>query len=151
MSSALETILIAIEASTSKPARKHGSGYRALCPYHGGKHHNLSISDGDDRVLLRCHSNHCDPKNILESIGLKISDIYHQALTLAQSRNYKSIATDREIRSSLEVEIIILFQWLSASNKVLFPCDEEVSRERAMEAFKRVKNGCNHYLTEGIK
>lgn len=151
MSDALHLIISTIESATGKPLRKSGSGYRALCPYHGGKHHNLSISDGDDRVLLYCHSRGCDPQNILESVGLKISDIYHEQLSPEQAKKHKSALTDCEIKSALEHEIIIIFQWLSASNTVLFPCDGEVNRERVMLAFQLVLNGCQYYIKEGIK
>lgn len=151
MSEALQKILAAVEAHTDKPARKSGDSYRVLCPYHGGKHHNLSITDGDDRALLHCHSHGCDPLLIMESIGLSIQDIYHQQLTPREQLRHKAVINDREIRAALEIELIILLQWLSASNKVLFPCDEEVDRERVMKSFSMVLNACNHYIKEGVK
>lgn len=117
----------------------------------GAKNYNLSMTDGNDRVLMHCFSRNCDPKDILERAGLHITYIYYQQLTPTQAKNHKSIVNDRVVRCALEVELIIIFQWLSASNKVLFPCDEEVSRERVMDAFRRVKGGCSHYLAEGIK
>lgn len=147
MSDAQQTIINAIEASTARPVRKSGNGYRTLCPYHGGKHHNLSISDGTDRVLLHCHSNNCDPKDILESIGLKINDIYHEQLTPAQAKRHKSIANDREIRNAFEQEILIILCWISDKNRLLFPIPEH-DEERVLQAMSRINTATAHYIKE---
>ena len=150
MSLALEQILSVIEAHTGKPARKSGKGYRALCPYHGGKHHNLSITDGDDRVLLHCHSNGCDPLLIMESIGLSIQDIYHEQLTPGQAKQHKTIINDRELKKELEFELLILLCWISDSNKAMFPIGDH-DADRVGLAIKRVSTATNHYIAEGVK
>lgn len=43
---------------------------RAVCPLHGDKDLNLSIMDTETRVNLKCFSHDCDPKDILNAIGL---------------------------------------------------------------------------------
>lgn len=149
MSEALQKTLSAIEATTDRPIRKSGDSYRALCPYHGGKHHNLSITDGDDRVLLHCHSNNCDPRDILESVGLKITDIYHQQLTPKEQRQHKAVINDRSIRNEFEHEILILLCWISDSNQLLFPIGEH-DLERVKLAMKRINTATSHYIVEGI-
>ena len=76
----LETILAAIERAetTTKPMQHSGKGFRAQCPAHGGKERNLYIADGNKRVLMVCHSRSCDPKDILESVGLGLCHCYYQ-------------------------------------------------------------------------
>ena len=56
---------------------KPNSG-RFKCPFHGGKGYNLSIRDTTNRVQITCFSRSCDPKFILESLGLSLRDIYYE-------------------------------------------------------------------------
>jgi len=56
---------------------KSNSG-RFKCPYHNGTGYNLSIRDTTNRVQLTCFSRSCDPKFILESLGLSLRDIYYE-------------------------------------------------------------------------
>lgn len=58
--------------------KKHSSNqYTALCPAHGDKHNSLSIGYRSDKSqwLIYCHAG-CDCKDILNAVGLKMSDLY---------------------------------------------------------------------------
>lgn len=58
--------------------KKHSSNqYTALCPAHGDKHNSLSIGYRCDKShwLIYCHAG-CDCKDILNAVGLKMSDLY---------------------------------------------------------------------------
>ena len=53
--------------------------YRARCPAHNGNSDDsLSIKEGDDgRALLICHA-HCGKEDILEALGLSMTDLFAQ-------------------------------------------------------------------------
>jgi len=58
--------------------KKHSSNqYTALCPAHDDKHNSLSIGYRSDKShwLIYCHAG-CDCKDILNAVGLKMSDLY---------------------------------------------------------------------------
>ena len=95
--SKLQTLLNRLEH-----VRKHGEGYRAKCPCHGGTNKSsLSVCEKEDgRILLYCHSSECPAIDILESIGLKFSDIMPERLnhraTPEQRRKWKQDAIHRD-------------------------------------------------------
>ena len=63
------------EIITRFDAHKNGNGYMAKCPIHADSTASLSISEGKDgRILLNCFAK-CETKNIVEAIGLKMSDL----------------------------------------------------------------------------
>lgn len=67
--------------------KKQGSGYTAQCPGHDDKENSLSITEGTDRrILLHCHAG-CSVKEILDSMGLKLADLYPE-----KDRDRKQIA-----------------------------------------------------------
>ncbi len=56
--------------------RKNGNGWTALCPAHDDKNASLSISGSDNgATLLKCFAG-CPTQRIVESINLKMSDLF---------------------------------------------------------------------------
>lgn len=51
--------------------------YTARCPVHGDSHNSLSIGYNSEKshILVYCHAG-CEVKDVLKSIGLKMSDLY---------------------------------------------------------------------------
>ncbi len=150
MSAQLSIILSALEKITGKQARKSGKGYRLPCPYHNGKDANLYIADGDDRLIMVCHSHQCDPKDILESVGLSIKDIYYKPLMPQEKTQHKTLVNDRQLKSDLEIELLILLQWLSAFYKKMFPIDNDADRTRVLLAMQRIQKVTAYYLKAGV-
>ncbi len=149
MSSQLSMIVAAIEANTGKKARSAGNGYRVVCPLHGKSDANLSVGDGDGKVLLHCHSHHCDPKDILESLGFNIRDIYHEQLNPQQSKHHAIKAQRNQIRESLQVELLILLQSYSDFYKDLYT-DQGADGKRVRLAVSRIGNAMDFFKKEGI-
>jgi Toprim domain len=58
----------AIAAKTGGGVEPTGGGFRVRCLVHGGVDRNLSLRDGDARLLVRCYSHGCDPIEILRAI-----------------------------------------------------------------------------------
>lgn len=56
---------------------KHFNGYyMAMCPVHNTKDSSLSIRQADDgSILLHCHRD-CDTRDIVDALGLKMSDLF---------------------------------------------------------------------------
>lgn len=80
---------------------------RACCPAHGGEDPNLSLTYGDDgKLLARCHSHHCDFKDIMAAIRQKLGiltpedsvvDITHKGRRLGDAGS-KNDAVERGVR-----------------------------------------------------
>ena len=55
-----------------------GNGqFLARCPSHEDKSPSLSIKDESDRVLVHCFAG-CEALDVVESIGLELSDLFEQ-------------------------------------------------------------------------
>jgi hypothetical protein len=56
-------------------AKRSGHGWQSPCPAHDDRQPSLSIGEGDDgRALLHCHAG-CTTEAIVQTIGLKMSDL----------------------------------------------------------------------------
>jgi len=58
---------------------------RALCPAHDDHTPSLSIREAEDCVLIHCFAE-CDPKAVLEAVGLEWRDLYPDPWTCARRR-----------------------------------------------------------------
>jgi len=143
MNEQLKLIVSAIESETGKVALKSGNGYRLCCSAHNGKDKNLFVSNGNDRVLLHCHSHGCDPKDILEGAGLSIKDIYYKQFTAEQSITHKKIVTEKTILSELRAEISVMALWLSDKLNDSYPRNEK-DPKRIKSAFNRIRKGVKY-------
>jgi len=144
MHDVLHQVVAAIETVNTKPAQKSGKGFRLQCPAHNGNDRNLFIADGDNRLLITCHSHHCDPKDILESVGLSIKDVYYQQLDSKQKSAYKVLITDKQIKKELEIELLILLVWIADSYCNMFPVSGETDLARIKLAVNRVMKALSH-------
>ncbi|MCA9470243.1 MAG: hypothetical protein KC643_33005 [Nitrospira sp.] len=57
------------------PVRKSGRGWMAKCPAHQDRRPSLSISEGEDRVLLHCFAG-CDIQAVCGAIGIEIRNLF---------------------------------------------------------------------------
>lgn len=72
----MRTVWEALETQGWDPRGREYDFY-ANCPAHGGDSHKLHICEGGDgRVLLKCFSHECSAKDICESIGLGLRDLF---------------------------------------------------------------------------
>ena len=56
--------------------RKSGGGYQAICPSHDDKNPSLSVRAGKGGdALIFCHAG-CQTEEVMESVGLKLSDLF---------------------------------------------------------------------------
>lgn len=134
MSITLQNIVHHIEQSTGINAIQSGNSFRTPCPVHQSTDRNLSISDGDTRVLLHCHSHSCDPKEIMEAAGLSLTDVFYEELT----QEKQAVLYSQNIIKSFisESQILILFMGDKAENRSI--SDED--KKRVSTACARIMN-----------
>ena len=124
---AYEKIADRIEEVSGSPVKRTSRGFSCACPAHGGKNKNLHIRDGEGRVIMRCFSQGCDPKDILESIGLSIKDVYHNPISGKELSRYNDIKKSKIMKEELSTEMLIIQAFLSAYDRN--DC-EEIERDR---------------------
>jgi len=91
-------------------ARRVGKGkWLAKCPAHGDRHPSLSIAEGRKGVLLRCMSNGCETRAILDVLGLTWADLFTdkpldreamKAIEMERQRAADAIRNRRKIKLS---------------------------------------------------
>jgi len=151
MSQQLENIINALETYTGKPAKRNGGRISCVCTHDGASHYNLSVTDGNDRVLLYCHSHQCDAQDILERAGLSIRDVYFKPLTrLNNGAQQKPFVNDRKLKSELNFELIILQVWLSDVAAGAWDNSGNDTHDRTLLALRRVNAITAHYLKVDI-
>ena len=75
--SALDRVVAALEAHGCHP-KQRGNGYEAKCPSHDDKTPSLSINQGSDGALVKCHAE-CRTEDVVAEIGLKMSDLFNDS------------------------------------------------------------------------
>jgi putative DNA primase/helicase len=55
--------------------KKTGSGWMARCPAHEDKKNSLSVSQENEKTLLKCHAG-CETETVVKAAGLQLSDLY---------------------------------------------------------------------------
>src|SRR5690606_10424538 len=74
MSEPFEKVIAALESAGCNPKRS-GKQWSARCPAHEDRNPSLSVSVGDDgRALVHCHAG-CSAENVVQALGLKMTDI----------------------------------------------------------------------------
>lgn len=58
---------------------------QAKCPCHNDKNASLTISHKGDKTFLYCHAG-CETNDILESVGLKMSDLFDKPLEINEEK-----------------------------------------------------------------
>lgn len=74
--------------------KKTGRHYMTSCPAHGG-HDCVSVTEADDgRVLVHCFAG-CDTREVLDSVDLRMSDLFADSLNKEKRREYEIQATTK--------------------------------------------------------
>jgi hypothetical protein len=82
---------------------KHGQGWRAPCPGHGGSNPTaLGIAEGRDRygnpmTLLHCFAMACPVEVICENMGIEVKDLFCIHPTYARANRYAPRARSRRV------------------------------------------------------
>lgn len=72
-----------------KGVKTDSNGYKCKCPAHADKEASLSISHSNGKTLISCHSG-CSLESILDSVGLKITDLFDNAPEKKETQMFRS-------------------------------------------------------------
>ena len=76
--------------------RKRGTGKaQCICPAHVDTEASLTLTDGNDRALIKCHAG-CSTEEVVIAAGLKMSDLFYED-GLAKER-WRAYIENREKR-----------------------------------------------------
>ena len=80
-----EEFLSLWEEKTGASPQPSGSGFVGLCPVpaHDDRDPSLSVMEGDDGVVLKCHGG-CDNADVVSSLGLEFRDLFYSSVNYAE-------------------------------------------------------------------
>jgi putative DNA primase/helicase len=118
-------------------AKKSGKGYICSCPAHGG-HDCLSVEEKDGRVLVHCFAG-CSAQEVVESVDLRLSDLFADSLNPERRREYDiQAAVSARDRAKLIMDIAAVQLdkevWTKEDLQTLADANDTYSRSiRALE------------------
>jgi DNA primase (bacterial type) len=113
-------------------AKQSGNGYTARCPAHDDTHNSLSVSEGDNCVLVHCHAN-CSTEAIVRALNLTMSDLYYEKSVISAKNNLSKT-------KKLEAEYIYVNEHGNAIHKVIRYSDKSFSQAKMDKSGKWVYN-----------
>ena len=120
--SKLETFL----ARVPGVKRSGKDSYRAPCPAHLGKNPNLKITEtSDGRILLMCHSRGCSAEEIVNAVGLQLSDIMPDDPTFHRSKPLRIPFNARDVLACMKDDATLLCVFISDVMQGKKPTPEE--------------------------
>lgn len=87
-----------------------------ICPYHRDDKASLSISEGNDRILMHCHAG-CDTKEILAAVGLKESDLFYDEKVKPEKTWRDKLLSERQYQGR---SIEAVYDYTDAKEKYLY-------------------------------
>ena len=138
MSRPIEKILEALDRLDLRQSR-NGSGLMAQCPAHEDRTPSLSISEADDRVLLRCFAG-CEFGEIMKALGLEEADAFEKQEEPDRRPRKKAEPKEKPKAKLATEEDLERWQWLLLEDEGLL---EALAAERAWlpDALKRLGIG----------
>lgn len=77
--------------------KRAGAGWTAKCPAHEDRQNSLSLKTGDDgRTLFKCHAG-CTNEQVVESLGLKFSDLWPKDARAANGPVRRPVSTPKPV------------------------------------------------------
>lgn len=109
---------------------------QAKCPCHNDKNASLTISHKGDKTFLYCHAG-CETKDILESVGLKMSDLFDKPLEI-----------NEEKKSAFEKDIEAIYKFYDENGDLAY---EKIRKKGKKFLHRRYIDGAEIWgMEEGI-
>lgn len=119
--------------------KKYGKGKaQALCPAHPDKEASLTLSDGNDRTLIKCHAG-CSTEAVVIAAGLKMADLFSEN-RLAEER-WRTYIESREKR-----KIEAVYNYVSINGEYAYT---KIRLEGKKMRFGMLKDGRFEYGLKG--
>ena len=77
--------------------RKRGDQWMACCPAHEDRSPSLLVTEGEKGILVHCYAG-CTYGEIVDSLGLRKTDLFFDSLNDSARAKYQYRRLDREIR-----------------------------------------------------
>ncbi len=87
-----------------------------ICPCHPDNNPSLSISEGNDRILMHCQTD-CNYKDILAAVGLKESDLFYNEKVKPEKTWRDKLLDERQYRGKT---IEAVYDYTDAKGKYLY-------------------------------
>lgn len=154
---AFERLIRRLTEHTGATPRGRGRQRSALCPAHDDHKPSLSITEGNDRVLVKCQAG-CDTDDILNVLGMVRADLFNHA------------RPPRE-----KPQVLAQYEYLDEDGNLLFVVERRIPKDfrqkkpdgkggwnyklgdtrrvlyRLPQVIEAVKNGRTVYVVEGEK
>jgi len=72
--------------------KRTAAGITARCPAHSDHRNSLSITDGGDKLLLKCHAG-CTSESVCNALGISLSDLFADKPSITGKRRAEVVAT----------------------------------------------------------
>ena len=109
---------------------------QAKCPCHNDKNASLTISHKGDKTFLYCHAG-CETNDILESVGLKMSDLFDKPLEI-----------NEEKKSAFEKDIEAIYKFYDENGDLAY---EKIRKKGKKFLHRRYIDGAEIWgMEEGI-
>lgn len=90
------------------------NSYQCKCPAHDDRKASLTITQGNNKILLHCHAG-CKVNDILSKINLKMSDMYDN-----ENNNKKTLSWQKRLEMYKNKEIEATYTYTDKNNKYLY-------------------------------
>ena len=80
-------------------AKKSGKGWIARCPAHDDKNPSLSVSNGDGKILVKCHTG-CSTADIVGAMGLSVKDLFSENGSGSTGKENRSIIATHDYKDT---------------------------------------------------
>ena len=154
---AFERLCRLIEDRTGAYPRGNGRQVSALCPAHDDRTPSLSITDGNDRVLIKCQAG-CDTDDIITELGLTRADLFNEP---RQKGQRPTVIAEYTYTDEHGTVLFVAERLMPKGFRQKRPdgkggWDYKLGNTRRViyrlpEVIEAVKNGRTIYITEGEK
>ncbi|MEO5804418.1 MAG: DUF5906 domain-containing protein [Verrucomicrobiota bacterium] len=131
----LNELVSHIETKTGAKSQRAGTGFLCRCPAHEDRKPSLSVSAGAlGKLLVKCQAG-CDTRNVMDSLGLKLKDLFP-----AENGAGK--------RSEEKKKIVATYDYTDARGKLLYQVVRFEPKDfRQRKPDKSAKDGWNWKLS----
>lgn len=124
--------------------RQTARGWTALCPAHDDRSPSLSISEGDDgRILVKCWAA-CTAQEIVEAMGLRLSDLFKGNQTVESRNQHREIR--KKSKAIKSAEIFLAGAYRSAEKVLKAAKGVDISGWTGDERDRKMNMVCDAYL-----
>jgi len=110
--------------------------WMACCPAHDDHDPSLSVTEHQDRVLIKCWAG-CDALSIVNSLGLTLGDLFHEKhdYTPPHAFAQREIAQRKQAQSKQEQAVTFLAVVTAALKRGDVVPDADIQRARKAKSF----------------